>query len=311
MNLDLTHRRYVLGLDIGGTKILAGLSDLAGNLLIKREFATDHGPGHAIVDQVVDLAKRLPLCIGLQPVDLVGAVIGVPATVIPQSGLLALSPNLTLPDSEPLANLLARRLNCPVDVENDANLAAYGEAIAGRGLGRGSLALVTFGTGVGMGIVVNGEIMRGAFGRAGEISLLPLGGDLGPDVARLGSGQFEEVVGSSGIRQRYGETETTVREIFDRAALGEEAAVKAIEETARVAALGLASVQALLDPEILALGGSIGAREEFAIAVRRHLATALPFPVAVEIGLLGREAGLYGALFAAVRREKARLTVAG
>lgn len=307
---NLSDPRCILGLDIGGTKILAGLAGLDGSLILKQERATRHEDGVTLVDQIAEIAGAMLAQTGRSPESLVAVALGVPAAVDPRSGLLAISPNLAVPADRPLAPLVAERLHCPVVVENDANLAAFGEATRGHGRGRQSLALISFGTGVGMGLVINGEIIRGACGRAGEISLLPLGADAGTYVARPDSGLFEDAVGSSGIRARYGDGETSVHRIFELAAKGDAAAAGAIEQTAKTAALGLASVLSLLDPDVLALAGSIGSQPEFAEALRRHVARLFPFRVDIAISALGREAGLFGAVEAALRhaiREPANL----
>jgi predicted NBD/HSP70 family sugar kinase len=190
---------------------------------------------------------------------------------------------------------MARRLGCAVEIENDVNMAALGEHRLGGG--GASFAFVALGTGIGMGLVVDGRLVRGARGAAGEISHLPIGGDPWHAEAQV-HGCFESAVASRGIVERYrrlGGEAASVAEVFAALAAGEAAAQTVVEETARLLVLGLVAVQALVDPERVVLGGSIGVRAELVERVRR-LAPAAGLRVPVEASRLGSRAGLLGAV---------------
>lgn len=297
--------RVVLGVDLGATKLLAGLADLDGTILTAGEEPTRHGTGAPVLRQIADLAGALCGQAGVARSALVQAMVGVPGSVASGTGLVSLSPNLDLPGDRPLGELLAQALECPVDVDNDVNLAAFGEARIGHGREARALAFISFGTGVGLGLVVNGEVLRGASGRAGEIGFLPVGATPHRRAVHAPGGLFEELVGSAAIRARHGVDNVSVAEIFDQAQDGLQRALKTIDETARFASLGLASVQALIDPDLIVLGGSIGARPEFAQAVARHLRRLLDAPAPIVVSALGRRAGLVGAVEAAAHAARA------
>lgn len=295
----------VVGVDLGGSKILGGVADLSGRLLADVEEPTRHGPGAPFLDQIAAMVDRLHAVAGRDRSRLAGLVLGVPGTVSPETGLVALSPNLALPADEPVGALVARRVGCPVEVVNDVAAAAYGEATRGGGDGRGLLAFAAFGTGVGLGLVLDGRILNGARGRAGEIAYLPVGADPVAAAPASASGLYEDRVGSAGIRARYGADAPSVADIFDRAAAGEARARAVLDDLTRDAATGLAAVVALLDPAALVLGGSIGVRPEFADRVRDHLRHLLPFAVEIRTSALGRAAGMLGAVHAAAETARA------
>ncbi|CAN7644086.1 ROK family protein [Rhizobium sp. LjRoot258] len=285
----------VAGVDLGGTKVLAGLADLEGRILATVEEPTEHGADAPVLTQI----PRMVLSLLQRHRDqgpLRKTVVGIPSAVSPSTGLASLSPHLAIPADRPLAALLARNLHCPVVVENDVNLAAFAEATLGKGRNRDSLAFIAFGTGVGMGLVVGGALFRGCHGRAGELGLLPLGADPHQSAPQARAGLFEDQVDSPAVRGLYGDGTVPVSEIFARAAVGEPDAAAVIETLAKSASLGIASVQALFDPALIVLGGGIGSRTEFVEAVIRHMSALLPFAAQIEATGIGPEAGMLGAL---------------
>lgn len=296
---------HVVGIDLGGTKILAGIADHQGTILATINEPTRHGPGAPVLPQLADIVHRLTAEVGI-PLDRIGHVqIGVPSAVSPTTGLASLSPNLALPENQPLAALIAARLRLPVTVDNDVNLAAFAEASRGAGEGKGSLAFVSFGTGVGMGLVIGGEIVRGEHGRAGEIALLPFGPDVHTRAPSTENGLFEDEVGTPGIRKRFQLGETTVAELFEEAMSGGQEAIAAVEAIARDASVGVASVFSLLDPAVAVIGGGIGSHPLFFESLKRYLTRLLPFPCPIEPSRFGPRAGMIGAVMLALRHARA------
>jgi glucokinase len=302
--------RPVIGIDLGGTKILAGLTDAEGTILASREEATRHGPNAPVLDQMTEMVMALTDEAGLAADDIAQVVIGVPSAISPQTGLGSLSPNLALPVDRPLAALFGERLPCPIVVENDVNLAAYGEATSIAGQEIASLVFISFGTGVGMGLIVNGALARGAFGRAGEISYLPVGAQPHTSAPKSESGLFEDLVGTTGIRQRFKLGSESVADLFALANAGDASALNAIDVIARDASLGLAAVQALIDPVRIVVGGGIGSQAIFLERLRHHLVPLLPFECPVEPSRFGVRAGLIGALMLASHLAAARTAAA-
>lgn len=297
----------VVGIDLGGTKILAGIADLEGRLLATLRQPTEHGPGAPVLDQMARIVVALAAEAGLDVKAVRRVVIGVPSAVSPQTGLASLSPNLALPEDRPLAELMAERLHLPVDVENDVNLAAFGEAIAGAGSGLDSVAFLSFGTGVGMGLVIAGQMLRGAFGRAGEIAYLPTGAEVHDRAPVSENGLFEDEVGTRGVLSRHPDL-GGVRELFERADAGDAAARDAIDDLARRSSVGVAAIHALVDPEVTVIGGGFGSQPWFFERIRHHLAPLLPFDCRLEPSRHGAEAGMLGAVLNAVHKETASVS---
>ncbi len=299
-----------LGFDIGGTKVAAALIDLRGTVLAETIEPTAHGDLDKLIAQLAGLADRLVAEAGAQRFHIQACTVGVPAAVNPATGILNLAANLPGLVAVDLHARLTAALGCPVAVENDVNLALLGEVAAGCGQGKRDIAFVALGTGVGAGLMVNGRLLRGATGGAGEIAYLPLP-EHGTTERSLIQGHFETVVGEAGIREAFvrrgGGAELPVRAIFDAAAEGDVRALETIDELAGHVALGIVSLIALIDPELVVLGGSVGARPELIERVRHQLATRFERPVPILPSTTGARAGLAGALETARRHLLADL----
>jgi len=294
---------FVLGVDLGGTKVHGAIANLACEVVAESSEPTDARGGHAVVDQIAALLARLAerAEIGRDRIRLVA--IGSPGVLDQQSGAIRLAPNIPSFDSFDVIGALRDALSTEVIIENDVNIAAIGEQWLGRAKGTSTFAFLALGTGFGMGVLSEGKLMRGARGAAGEIAYLPIGGD--PfDPATRAHGALEAAVGAAGIVRRYcnagGTAATTVREIFDRDAAGDRVAAETITETARLLALTALTVATLLDPEMIVLGGSIGSRLELVDKVRELLAGCMASPIPVEASALGNRAGIVGALAVAI-----------
>lgn len=292
-------------IDLGGSKIGAAICDLSGEILAEDLAATDPRGGSRLVDQLVDVVEGLLTAAGAAAGELRLVVLGTPGVLQSETGRIHIAPNVPGLDAIDVRGLLAERIGVPVLVENDVNLAARGEQWRGHGAGLRDFAFVALGTGIGMGIVADGHLLRGARGAAGEISYLPLGGD--PyDPTGFSMGTLERAVGSAAIARRYagfgGRDGASVREVFEALAAGDNAAIATVEETARLIAPAIAAIGAMLDPEVVILGGSIGIREELVETIRRLLPRCTPTPPRIEASILGSRAALVGGLGAAVSR---------
>ncbi len=251
-----------------------------------------------MIAQIAALAARLAGTAGIAREKIRLIAIGTPGVLDAATGAIRLAPNIPEFDRIDVVGSLRQAFGVDVIIENDVNVGALGERWLGRAKGVDTFAYMALGTGLGMGIVSDGKIVRGAHGSAGEIANLPLGGD--PfDPANHLHGTLEAAVGSAGITRRYAEAgghpDLTVRDLFDRLATDASARL-VIDETARLLALAVVSVVATIDPAMVVLGGSIGARPEIVEKVRSYLAGLLAAPVSVEASALGNRAGLAGAL---------------
>ncbi|WP_349438021.1 ROK family transcriptional regulator [Pararhizobium sp. A13] len=304
MNYEPNPRKALfLGVDVGGTKVHAALADLSGSVLEESCEPTDARGGMHLVDQITRIHAELLQRSGIHAEKVKGGVVGIPGAVHPATRRLHMVPNIPGLTDIPVESLLYERLGFPVFIDNDVNLAAKGEQRLGHGKSIDNYVFIALGTGVGMGIVNEGRVVRGAHGAAGEISTLPVGAD--PFDSRIfKAGALESSVGSIAIKARYeglgGEPGLTVRAIFDRAS--DPAASIVIDEVSRVIAAAIVAVAAVLDPQTVIFGGSVGARWELIDRVEYHLARCMPAPPACALSTLGSQAGLLGCISVALER---------
>jgi glucokinase len=301
---------FVIGVDLGGTKLRTAVSDLGGALLGELVVPTEPRGGRDVVRQICETARGLAAQEDV-PWDGVQCVaIGTPGVLNPASGVMSLAANIPSFGDVHVRDELAGELAVPVLLDNDVNMAVLGEHWQGLGRDKDDFVFIAVGTGIGMGLVVDGQIRRGAHGAAGEICYLPLGSD--PyDEANQVRGPFEEAAAGRGIVRRYAEArgvpagvdgaQVGVPAIFAAAEAGDEAARRVIEDEGRLVAQAVAAVTSVLDPELVVLGGGIGAREEMLPPVRRWLARLMREPVEVRTTVLGHRASLVGALAVALR----------
>ena len=282
----------------------AAIAGSTASVVARRREATEHAAGFPVIGQLVRISEELAGEAGTSTSELACIVIGIPAVVSPQTGLASLSPNLKLPEDVPLAALIEERVGCPVIVENDVNLSAFGEAEVAEGTAQDPLAFVSFGTGAGMGLVVAGEMIRGARGAAGEIAYLPVGDSPHEKVGKSENGLYEDAVGTPGIRARYTRGGEDVVGLFSRAGAGETDAIGAIDAIARSAAVGLAAVQNLLDPSVIVIGGGIGSQIPFFEKLVDYVAPLCPSGCTLEPSRFGSEAGMMGAVHFALHNAK-------
>ena len=224
-------------------------------------------------------------------------VVGVPGVPERDSGRIRMAPNIAGLDTFDFASELEDALGMEVYVENDVNLAVQGENWLGAGGGSDNLAFLALGTGIGAGLVLGGQLVRGAAGAAGELGFLPFGTDALSQPAHA-AGALERIVATDGICRRYAERsgrQATVPEVFDRADRGDADAVSVLDETAEYLARAVVALCAIADPGLVILGGSIGARAELVGRVRALLADAVPTPLRIEPSALGARATIAGA----------------
>jgi predicted NBD/HSP70 family sugar kinase len=237
------------------------------------------------------LARRLIAAAGLGSDRLACAIVGVPGVVDPESGRLSLAENAPGLDGKPVGERLEARLGVPVRVVNDVNLAALGERDHGAGSGVQNFVFVSVGTGLGAGVIVGGELVSGSHGAAGEIDFLrPASSDDDPSAPAI------RAYAAARQRRRRSPVLDTA-EIFACARAGEHWALAIVEEVARRVCAHLIPIAAIVDPELIVLGGGIGSNGDLLLGhLQRMLAQALPFPPAVVTSELHGDAVLAGAL---------------
>ncbi len=301
------------GIDVGGTKIGAAVVDAEGTILEERQVPTPAEDSAAIVTAIVELVTDLGARHHLGAVG-VGA-----AGYIQDRSVVLFSPNLAWAQLD-LRFLLESRLGLPVVIENDGNVAAWGEHRFGAATDVADLLLVTVGTGVGGGIVLGGELFRGTSGVSSEIGHLRMV----PDGLPCGCGRrgcLEQYASGSALvratREAAVRDPASARELLDRAGGGVESisgrlitqaaaegdtfARERVDEIGRWLGEGLASLTAVLDPSAIVVGGGLSERGELLLAPVREAfgreliaASARPAPQIRQAALANR-AGVVGA----------------
>jgi len=194
-------------------------------------------------------------------------------------------------------------------VDNDINMAAVGEKWHGLAGGASTFVFISIGAGVGMGIVIENDLFRGFHGAAGEIGYLPLARD--PfDAHHRRLGGLEDEIGADGILAAYqaaGGSASSAREVVEAAREGDAAAASVLESAAQRIGLAIATVCAVVDPELVVLGGRIGGAPDLLPAVRATVGRLLPLPMRIETSILAERAALEGALAMGLREARDRL----
>ncbi|WP_051468207.1 ROK family transcriptional regulator [Actinomadura oligospora] len=294
-----------VGIDVGREWVRAALCGLDGEVLVRRDIRSRASGPADLTRQLVSLVDELAAEAGCAPADLTHIVIGTPGVHDTEAHRLRLAPNLPGWDAPGITRDLVERLPAPVLIENDIALAALGEQAHGLGRGVSDFVFLSVGTGIGMGIVLNGRLFRGARGAAGEVAFLPLVETdpltRAPEARR--HGMLESVLSAAGLvatARRLGmDGQLTTAGVYDAARAGDPLAVEAVQYEAGNVCRALASVIAVLDPRLVVIGGGLVRHGQDVLlgAVRERLAAMTPLdPPPVEPSALGADATVLGAL---------------
>jgi glucokinase len=248
-------RRLAAGLDIGGTKTLAVAVDWRGALLGQARLATDARDGDGVASTAVTALEALATSVG-RPVDafeVVGA--GLPGWVQPSSGTVSHALNLGVgPEPVAIASRITRLTGVPTFVENDVNAAAVGASTV---MDCADLAYLSIGTGLAAGLVLDGQLRRGALGVAGEIGHLPVD-PAGPMCECGQRGCLETVASGAAIARRWPSSSgRPASDLFAAAIAGDASAVAVASEVARHLALAVVTLALAVDPALVVLGGGV------------------------------------------------------
>ncbi len=298
---------YVVGVDIGHSWIRCAVADLAGGIVGRRDVRNTARSASTVVTTASDLAREVAAGAGISWTQVVQTVVGSPGVFDPADGTLLLASRIRRWGRPGLLEALRRELGEATAVSNDANLAALGERTFGRGVGVGTFVYLLVGTGVGMGVVIDGRLHVGHRGAAGEVAYLPLEEAAGSRAPAYGIrwGTFEETVAAQGVVRTAAELGMSARlsalQVFDAARRGGVAAQAAVEREAERIALIVAAVAAVLDPEVVILGGGVGGEIDLLRdPLERRLHQLTPFRPAVVGSALDGDAVLLGAVALAV-----------
>jgi glucokinase len=315
-----------IGIDLGGTNIKAGAVDRTGRSLSRVSHSTESRTGYrGVVERIAEAARCAAREAGVDLAAVRGVCLASPGVITIASGIVHVSPNLPGWSEVPLAGDVGAALGREVILENDANAAAWGEFWVGAGRNVDSMVMLTLGTGVGGGIVLNGRVWHGAQDSAGEIGhMLIKEGGRRCGCGRLGcleayasvtalSGRFVEAVlageaSSLAAAVRAGRTPTG-REICDAAAQGDPLAQRLMQETAYYLGVGIVNICHVLNPERVVLTGGMTAAGERILGPVRRTVREMAFAAMAEkmeivFAALGEDAGYIGAAGMAIQADE-------
>lgn len=303
--------QYVFGVDIGGTTVKMGLFETDGTLLDKWEIPTrkDNG-GEAILPDVAESIQNKMKEKSIEKEAVAGVGVGVPGPV-DDDGIVHVAVNLgwgVFNVSETLSGLLD---GMEVKAGNDANVAALGEMWKGGGQGYKNMVAVTLGTGVGGGIIINGEILSGAVGAGGEIGHIHVEDDEADTCGCKNHGCLEQYASATGVvrlakRKLMGDEESVLRDgelsakaVFDAVKAGDKVAIWIAEQFGYYLGKGLAAVAGVVNPEAFVIGGGVSKAGEVLFEYIKPYYDKYVFHasrnVDFKLATLGNDAGIYGA----------------
>jgi glucokinase len=253
---------FVIGMDLGGTNLrVAGVGADGGIVELYREQTLAREGPEPVIERIVAAIGRVSARIAGSGGKVRGVVLGAPGIISSSTGTVVASPNLQGWRDVPLRDRVTAATGFSVRLENDANAAAYGEYWRGAGAGCASMVLLTIGTGVGGGLVLGGELWRGADGMAGEVGHVSV--EPGGRTCRCGNaGCLETYASATGIVDSYRELSgvdesLTAEEVHRRAHEGDANARQSYREAGRSLGLAFAALVNLLNPERIIIGGGV------------------------------------------------------
>lgn len=290
-----------LAIDIGSRFIRAAVGDLSEKMLAETSVAVKSLSLKDLVTVMHSAVNQVLKESGHSLKDVASLVVGTPGVVDQNTGVVSIAGTIAALDGVNLAELLKKEFGIAPSVENDINLVTVAEQAAGHGRGIENFAVLSVGSGLGSGLVLNGKIHRGHRGAAGEIFYVPFGDPLdthrdatnpsGDRIAELTRGLAKKFKGSV-LQEPY----STV-EILKAAKDGDELAKAVVHLEAERIALYVAAISAVTDVELIVLSGGIGRQASFFIdPIKKLVGAIVPFPPRIEVSTLGDTGILVGAL---------------
>lgn len=312
-------KKWLIGVDLGGTTTKIAIVDATGHMQTKWEIPTDcSNSGKNIPASIAKSIHEYQEQLNISKDAVYGVGIGAPGPVDYETGTIRKAVNLGWNDPFPLKDLLEKELSLPVTVENDANCAALGEMWKGAGEGLKDLICVTLGTGVGGGIITNGEIVRGSNGSAGEIGHIVSvieGGTLcncgkhgcletiasATGIVRVALKRLEQLSPAGELVDHYNRTgHLSAKDVFDFAKKEDSFALEVVEEISKYLGVALANMANTLNPDAIVIGGGVSKAGDLLLQSVNHFFQQFAFPpvrqsTELRLASLGNDAGVIGA----------------
>ena len=317
----------ILGVDLGGTKILTVVTNPQGEILSRDHSVTPAQKGkEAVIQSILESAHRAMRQAGVDISDLIVIGVGAPGLINSEAGILLTSPNLPGWRDVPLRDTIQEKLGKKTFLINDANAAALGEFYFGAARGSRNFIYITISTGIGGGIVIDGKIYSGAIGAAGEVGHMTIDDDgpicncgnrgcwetlaSGTALAREARHRIEEGMRTSILEYAEGDVgKVTARVIQDAAERGDSLAKELIGRTGYYLGVGLANLINIFNPELIVIGGGLSNigdmlfEPAFKVAGERAYKQAFQAMRFTSAGL-GRNSGVLGAAVFALQEMK-------
>ncbi len=313
----MSEKKYAVGIDIGGTSIKHGLCSGDGDLICWDSVDTQaDAPKEKILDSLAEILKTNLRIADQKKIGVSAAGIGTPGSVDIQRGfLMGATPNFVYWRDVPISEYLVKKSNVPVFVDNDANLMAFGEYMFGAGKDKKDVICITLGTGIGGGIIIDGELYRGSYYSGAELGHMTIH-YAGRKCNCGGIGCFEKYASASALIEDYNSLKPptpcrNTKQIFKLYYKGDPLAKKAVDQYITYLGAGLSSIINIFNPQIVIIGGGVSeAGEDFIQKVKettRHRTMSTSFnKVEIAAARLGNRAGMLGAAAFALRmRQKA------
>jgi predicted NBD/HSP70 family sugar kinase len=303
---------FVLGLDIGHHYLRGALADLTGEIRAKHSARTKAASVRGRVAELIGLADSLCADAGVARSDITQTVIGSPGVYDPRRGAMALTGGLAGLARPAVLAGLREAFGPDLVLENDVDAAALAERALGHGREFSSFAFVWIGSGIGLGLVLDGRLHRGAHGVAGEIAYMPISEPQGADEQDARRRGTLEAAGSASAVVRAARRAgmrgpVSALRVFEAAARGDERATAVVAAEARLVAKAISAVVTVVDPELVVLGGGIGQAPGFAAAVTAELRSLSPVLPEVRVSALGTDVVVDGCLAAGAELAWTRL----
>lgn len=319
--------KFVIGVDLGGTSIKLAIVSLEGEISQKWEIPTDvTNQGENIT---VDIAKSIDQKLeefGLNKTNVIGIGMGAPGPVNLEEGIIYEAINLGWRNNYPLQQILEHATSIPVVIDNDANCAALGEMWKGAGNGAKDVVCITLGTGVGGGVIANGDIIHGVNGAAGEIGHITSVPEGGSPCNCGKTGCLETVASATGVVRIATEKlqnqpvdgelhrifsrngKVSAKDVFDAARNSDPTANEVLKEIAFYLGLALANVANTLNPEKIVLGGGVSRAGDVLVApVKEYFEKYAFIRVAkstkITLATMGNDAGVIGAAWLVLNKK--------
>jgi glucokinase len=305
----------VIAVDLGGTNLRSALVRSDGEIFERRKESTRASDGWKhVVRRLIGQIEALRQRAAAEGIQVAAVGVGAPGVIRADQGTVVKSPNFPDWNNLPLRKLLEDALSIPVVIENDANAAALGEQWRGAGRDVASMILLTLGTGVGGGIILNKRIWHGADGMAGEIGHMTLVPD-GRPCSCGNCGCLEMYASSRGILRSYEERSqpesrgagpATSEEVYEAARNGDPLALSVMGDMGRMLGIGLANLINIFNPERIVIGGGVKDAWPLFIEAARQEISRRAFEVPAKRSeivqsLLGDDAGVIGAAAVALQ----------